>query len=164
MRTPFLLNEETGTYSVTNELTEEDIMTMAFEITKRKFDRGEPLTSPSMVRLCLGQYLRDREREVFLVVFLDNQNRVIDTEEMFSGTIDAASVYPREVVKSALQHNAKSIILCHNHPSGNPEPSGADRRITRRLSDALNFIDVNVLDHFVVGAEGVVSFAERGWL
>ncbi|MFA0393443.1 DNA repair protein RadC [Vibrio sp. 10N.222.54.A1] len=137
---------------------------MATQITRSKFSRGEQLTSPNMVRLCLGHYLSDREREVFLVIFLDNQQRVIESEEMFSGTIDAAYVYPREVVKAALKYNAKSIILCHNHPSGSPEPSQADRRVTRMLSDALAIVEVNIQDHFVVGAEGVTSFAERGWI
>jgi DNA repair protein RadC len=164
MNAPFQLNEKTGTYTTKSELTEEDILTMATQITRSKFSRGESLTSPSMVRLCLSNYLSVREREVFVVIFLDSQNRVIDHEEMFSGTIDSASVYPREVVKAALKCNAKSLVLAHNHPSGVPEPSQADRTITRKLADALDLVDVNVLDHFVVGVEGVVSFAERGWI
>lgn len=164
MNAPFQLNEKTGTYTAKPELTEEDILIMATQITKSKFSRGESLTSPSMVRLCLSNYLSDREREVFLVIFLDSQNRIIDSEEMFSGTIDSASVYPREVVKAALKCNAKFVLLAHNHPSGVPEPSQADRTITRKLGDALALVDVNVLDHFVVGVEGVVSFAERGWI
>ncbi|MCG6507504.1 DNA repair protein RadC, partial [Vibrio parahaemolyticus] len=108
--------------------------------------------------------LRDRQREAFYILFLDNQHRVIRDEVLFEGTIDAASVYPREVVKRALHHNAAALILAHNHPSGVAEPSQADRRITQRLTDALALVDIRVLDHFVVGDGDVVSFAERGWI
>ncbi|MFA0568241.1 DNA repair protein RadC [Vibrio kagoshimensis] len=126
--------------------------------------RGDALTSPSHTKLYLSSVLRDRQREAFYILFLDNQNRVIKDEVLFEGTIDAASVYPREVVKRALYHNAASLILAHNHPSGVAEPSNADRRITRRLSDALELVDIQILDHFVVGDGEVVSFAERGWI
>ncbi|MDN3614765.1 DNA repair protein RadC [Vibrio gallaecicus] len=126
--------------------------------------RGDALTSPSHTKLYLSSVLRDRQREAFYILFLDNQNRVIKDEVLFEGTIDAASVYPREVVKRALYHNAASLILAHNHPSGVAEPSNADRRITRRLSDALGLVDIQILDHFVVGDGEVVSFAERGWI
>ena len=108
--------------------------------------------------------LRDKTREAFYVLFLDNQHRVIKGEVLFEGTIDSASVYPREVVKRALDHNAAALILAHNHPSGAAEPSQADRRITRRIGDALALVDIRVLDHFVVGDGEVVSFAERGWI
>lgn len=101
------------------------------------------------------------EREVFAVMLLDSQHRLIAFQELFFGTIDAASVYPREVVKAALQSNAAAVIFAHNHPSGDPEPSQADRAITTRLIAALNLIDVRVLDHIVVG-QAAVSFAERG--
>lgn len=126
--------------------------------------RGDALTSPTHTKLYLSSVLRDRQREAFYILFLDNQNRVIKDEVMFEGTIDAASVYPREVVKRALFHNAAALILAHNHPSGVAEPSQADRRITRRLTDALALVDIRVLDHFVVGDGEVVSFAERGWI
>ena len=126
--------------------------------------RGDSLNSPEQTKHYLMSLLRDRHREAFYVLFLDNQNRVIADEIMFEGTIDAASVYPREVVKRALHHNAAALILAHNHPSGVAEPSQADRRITRRLSDALGLVDIRVLDHFVVGDGEVVSFAERGWI
>ncbi|MCG9656324.1 MULTISPECIES: RadC family protein [Vibrio] len=126
--------------------------------------RGDSLNSPEQTKHYLMSVLRDRHREAFYVLFLDNQNRVIADEIMFEGTIDAASVYPREVVKRALHHNAAALILAHNHPSGVAEPSQADRRITRRLSDALGLVDIRVLDHFVVGDGEVVSFAERGWI
>ncbi len=126
--------------------------------------RGDALTSPQHTKLYLSSILRDRQREAFYILFLDNQNRVIKDEVLFEGTIDAASVYPREVVKRSLEHNAAALILAHNHPSGVAEPSQADRRITRRLVEALSLVDIRVLDHFVVGDGEVISFAERGWM
>lgn len=125
---------------------------------------GDLLTSPDLVRQYLSAQLRHQQREVFAVLFLDNQNRLIAYEELFFGTIDGASVYPRELVKRALSHNAGGVILSHNHPSGVAEPSQADLRITKRLTSALELVDVRVLDHMVVGNGEVVSFAERGLL
>jgi len=109
-------------------------------------------------------HLAKREREVFAVMFLDNRHRLLAYEELFFGTIDGASVHPREVVKAALAHNAAAVILSHNHPSGVAEPSQADQRITQRLKDALGLVDVRVLDHLIVGEGEPVSFAERGLL
>ncbi|MGY5708879.1 RadC family protein [Vibrio cincinnatiensis] len=126
--------------------------------------RGGALTSPHQTKLYLSSVLRDRQREAFYILFLDNQHRVIQDEVLFEGTIDAASVYPREVVKRSLHHNAAALILAHNHPSGIAEPSQSDRRITQRLIDALALVDIRVLDHFVVGDGEVISFAERGWI
>ncbi|MEL7290542.1 MAG: DNA repair protein RadC [Pseudomonadota bacterium] len=138
------------------------------ELTQRylgeTLKRGSALTSPEQTKLYLCGLLRDKQREEFYVLFLDNQHRVICGESLFQGTIDAASVYPREVVKRALQHNAAAIIVAHNHPSGIAEPSQSDRRITRRITDALALVDIRLLDHFVVGDGEVVSFAERGWI
>jgi DNA repair protein RadC len=108
--------------------------------------------------------LRDLPHEVFAAVYLDNRNRVIAFEELFRGTIDGASVYPREVVKQALARNAAAVILTHNHPSGVAEPSQADELITRRLKEALSLVDIKVLDHVIVGDEACESFAERGLL
>lgn len=108
---------------------------------------------------------RDVECEYFGILFLDNKHRIIAHEpEFFRGTIDGCAVYPREVVKAALKHNAAALILWHPHPSGNPEPSEADRAITRRLVEALGIVDVRVLDHLVIGRTSWVSLAERGWL
>ena len=101
---------------------------------------------------------------MFSVIFLDNRHRVISFEIMFRGTIDGSSVYPREVVKTALKHNAAATIFAHNHPSGDPEPSKADESITQRLKEALALVDIRVLDHLVVGSSEIVSFAERGLL
>lgn len=115
-----------------------------------------------------GNYLRARLRgytyEVFACLFLDNRHRVVAFEELFRGTIDGAAVYPREVVKRALHHNAAALILAHNHPSGVPEPSQADRHITEQLMKSLGLLDIRILDHLVIGDEGWVSLAQRGMM
>ncbi len=145
---------------------EQATLALAADILKSKLTISEQpaLTSPGMVKTFCQHSLAAKEHEVFGVIFLDNQHRVRSTAELFTGTVDAASVYPREVVKKALADNAAAVILYHNHPSGVAEPSQADRRITRRLTDALALVDIKVLDHFVVSFEDVVSFAERGWI
>jgi DNA repair protein RadC len=122
-----------------------------------------PLTSPQASKDYVRLQLATFEHEVFACVFMDNRNRVITFEKLFRGTIDGASVYPREVVKACLSHNAAAVILAHNHPSGVAEPSQADIRITERLKKALALVDIRVLDHLIVGEE-VISFAERGLL
>ena len=124
--------------------------------------RSDCLSSSLLTRNYLRSRLRRYEREVFLCLFLDNQNRVIAAEELFHGTIDGATVHPRIVVDRALYHNAAALIFAHNHPSGVAEPSQADVGITRRLKNALGLIDIRTLDHFVVGDTEVVSLAERG--
>lgn len=129
-----------------------------------QLQRGEPLSNPEATRRYLQARLRDYPHEVFACLLLDNRHRVIAFEEMFRGTIDAASVYPREVVKLALARNAAALIVAHNHPSGVAEPSRADEHLTRRLKDALALVDIRLLDHFVIGDGEVVSFAERGLL
>jgi len=140
----------------------------ALELGRRYLEAGlkrdSVLNSPDRTRAFLKARLRHHGREIFACLFLDNRHRVIGFEELFGGTIDGASVHPREVVKRALHHNAAAVIFAHNHPSGVAEPSHADRAITVRLRDALALIDVRVLDHFVVGDSEVVSFAERGLL
>ncbi|MGD8378280.1 MAG: DNA repair protein RadC [Gammaproteobacteria bacterium] len=124
--------------------------------------RGAALTDPEATRRYLSARIRDLAHEVFCCLWLDNRHQVIECEEMFRGTIDGAAVHPREVVKRALEVNAAAVIFAHNHPSGVAEPSGADRRLTRRLTEALGLVDVRVLDHFVIGEGAPVSFAERG--
>jgi len=126
--------------------------------------RGDALKNPAETRRYLTAQLRDYPYEVFACLFLDARHRVICYEELFQGTIDGASVHPREVVRRALQHNAAAVILAHNHPSGIAEPSDADRRITTRLKDALALVDIRVLDHIVIGDRHAASFAERGWI
>ncbi len=124
--------------------------------------RGEALTSSETTRAYLRAQLAHRDHEVFACLYLDNRHRVIAFDELFRGTIDGASVYPREVVKAALRHNAAALILAHNHPSGVAEPSTADARLTERLRDALGLVDIRLLDHIVVGDGEPVSLAERG--
>lgn len=129
-----------------------------------RLQRGDALGSPDDTRRFLLARLRDYPHEVFACLLLDNRHRVIAFEEMFRGTIDAASVYPREVVRLALTRNAAALIAAHNHPSGVAEPSRADELLTRRLKDALALVDIRLLDHFVVGDGEAISFAERGLL
>lgn len=126
--------------------------------------RGDAISSPEDTCRFLVSRLRDYPYEVFACLFLDNRHRVIELVEMFRGTINGASVHPREVVRAALHHNAAAVILCHNHPSGDAEPSQADLKITQRLTEALTLIDVRVLDHIVIGDGNTVSFAERALL
>ena len=125
---------------------------------------GDALNSPTAVRDWLRLKLAGLGHEVFMAVFLDAQNRVLEAEELFRGTLTQTSVYPREIVKRALAHNAAGIILAHNHPSGIAEPSQADRWLTDQLKAALGLVDVKVLDHFIVAGGNGLSFAERGWL
>tara|TARA_R110001592_G_scaffold141033_1_gene362285 strand:- start:9880 stop:10434 length:555 start_codon:yes stop_codon:yes gene_type:complete len=126
--------------------------------------RGEKFTSPAAVKDYLRLKLAGYEHEVFAILMLDNQHRLIAYSEMFRGTIDSASIHPREIVKEVLAHNAAALIMAHNHPSGHPEPSAADRQITQRLKDALVLVEVRVLDHIVVGGLKTESFAELGYL
>ncbi|MGR5118486.1 RadC family protein [Vibrio astriarenae] len=140
-----------------------EILETAASMLAAKYARQGTFANPETSKQYLQMKLAHHDKEVFGIMLLDNQNRLISFEELFTGTIDAASIYPREVVKSALAVNAAAVIFGHNHPSGVPEPSQSDRRITTRLCDALALIDVRVLDHIVVG-EQCVSFAERGWL
>jgi len=127
-------------------------------------ERGTALTDPAAAGRYFAQRLRPRPHEVFAALFLDTRHRALAFEELFTGTIDSAEIHPREVVRRALAHNAAAVIVGHNHPSGNPEPSAADRTITARLREALALVQVRLLDHFVVGDGLPVSLAARGWL
>lgn len=143
--------------------TEDQIINNALTILRDRLRiPGQAIISPEITKSYLSLKLAERERESFCALFLDSQHRVIEFEELFHGTIDGASVYPREVVKSALKKNAAAVIFSHNHPSGMPEPSEADKTITIKLKSALELIDVRVLDHIVIGGLSSVSFAERG--
>lgn len=144
------------------KLDEDRIIREAAEILYSRVCKGDTLSSPDDTRRFLQMRLAGLPHEMFGCLFLDNRHRVIAFEEMFRGTIDSASVYPREVVKTALMHNAAAVIFAHNHPSGVAEPSRADEMLTRRLRDALDLVDVRVLDHIVVAQAETVSFAERG--
>ena len=140
----------------------------ALELTRRHYEQlmmsGPALTNPRSTRDYLRLRMRDLPHEIFGIIYLDNRNRVIKFDELFRGTIDGATVHPREVVKEALACNAAAVILAHNHPSGVAEPSQADELITRRLKESLAVVDIRVLDHLVVGDGCVESFAERGLL
>lgn len=140
------------------------VMELAKRFLAWQLERRDGFTEPGMVRDYLTAQLRHQPREVFVVLLLDSQHRLLRYCELFYGTINAAPVYPREIVKLVLEHNAAAVILAHNHPSGVAEPSQADQRITDRLKQALQMIDVALLDHFVIGAGKPVSFAERGLL
>ncbi len=140
------------------------VLEMARRHTFEELDRGDVLTSPEATRAYLSQQLRHYQHEVFACLFLDNQHHILEFEELFRGTIDSASVYPREVVKKVLAHNAAAVIFAHNHPSGISEPSQADKLITDKLKQALALIDIRVLDHFIIGDGMPYSFAENGLL
>ncbi|MGI2204538.1 RadC family protein [Shewanella oncorhynchi] len=158
----------THTKPVTNSVshwpqTAEEVLASAANIIAERYVKKDAYTNPQATKDFLTYKLGGYEREVFAVMLLDNQHQLLEFTELFFGTLDAASVYPREVVKAVLAANAAAVIFAHNHPSGESEPSTADKHITKRLTDALALIDVRVLDHIVVGRLPV-SFAERGLL
>ena len=143
---------------------EDRLIYNALDILQKRFQDRTVLDSPESVRDYLTVWLTERERECFVALFLDTRHRVLEMKTMFSGTLDGATVYPREVVKEALRYNAGAVIFCHNHPSGVTEPSLADQAITRRLKEALGTVDIRVLDHLFVGGGDCVSLAERGMI
>jgi DNA repair protein RadC len=147
-----------------NDVEKQSVITLAMKVLAIKHRAGRSLSKPEETRNYLRLRLADYRNEVFGCLFLDNRNRIIAVRELFQGTIDGASVYPRVVVQQAMEVNAAAMVFFHNHPSGVAEPSHADEVITRRLKDALALVDVRVLDHFVVSAGESVSFAERGLL
>ena len=144
--------------------SDDAVIDQARKILKRRIRRRAVLSSPSQVREYFAMEYCNQEHEVFNVVYLDSQHTILANEEMFRGTIDGAAIYPREIVKACLRHNAAAVIFHHPHPSGVAEPSSADRRITERLTSALALIDVRVLDHFITGEGSSYSFAESGLL
>jgi DNA repair protein RadC len=138
------------------------VLEMARRALEEKMKSGDAMSSPQSVRDYLRLTLQGKKHEIFVGIFLDAQNRMIAAEELFKGTLTQTSVYPREVVKRALHHNAAAVIFAHNHPSGLAEPSQADEMLTQSLKQALALVDVNMLDHFIVGGGTAMSFAERG--
>lgn len=156
--------ETTGTYVMESPVTEADILQMAQQLAMSRLSKGRALTEPKQVFSHLQTLLQYHEYEVFALLMLDAKHRVIGFRELFRGTLDGASVYPREVVKIALEYNAAAVILVHNHPSGDPEPSQTDYALTTTLKNALNMVGTRILDHVVVGHDGCVSLAERGYL
>ncbi|NTZ39831.1 DNA repair protein RadC [Enterobacter sp. JMULE2] len=149
------------------ELAPADQLTVRKALTLLEGQLREPgaaFNSSHAVRDWLRLQLATLEREAFTALFLDNQHRLIAHETLFTGTISHTQVHPREVVKAALKHNAAAILVAHCHPSGNAEPSEADRWVTERLKKALDLVDIRLLDHLVVGGMDIISFSERGWL
>ncbi|WP_429060374.1 RadC family protein [Aeromonas veronii] len=159
-----IAGEIPGTYIVTELINEEELLTIANQIARQKLAKGEAITDKHLAQQALQTLLQSREHEVFAMLFLDNQHRILAYEELFRGTLSSASVYPREVVKRALALNAAALMLVHNHPSGHPDPSRADIEITQRLQSALALVDIRILDHLVVASNGVVSLKERGYM
>jgi DNA repair protein RadC len=140
------------------------VLEMSRRSLREALDRGAALSSPQSVRDYLRLRLQAKPHEVFVAVFLDAQNRVLGVEDLFRGTLTQTSVFPREIVKRALHFNAAAVIFAHNHPSGVAEPSRADEALTQTLKHTLALVDVKVLDHFVIGGDSAMSFAERGLL
>ncbi len=140
------------------------VLEMSRRALQEEMRSGDSLNSPRAVREYLQLLLRTKPQEVFVAIFLDAQHRVMATEELFQGTLTQTSVYPREVVKRALHHNAAALIFAHNHPSGVAEPSQSDQLLTDALKQALQLVDVRVLDHFIVAGAACLSFAEKGML
>ena len=154
-----LVRDDQGRYLMA---TADQILEAARRVIDQKIRRGASFTSPNEVKDYLKAKLSGYEREVFAVVLMDSKHCLIEYVELFQGTIDQAAVYPREVVKLALKHNAAAMVISHNHPSGNSEPSRADEALTSRLKEALGTVDVRVLDHIIVAGNDTTSFAERG--
>lgn len=155
------IRKDTGHYT---EARGEDIVNGARRYLRRKFRKGKAIRSPADTEAYLMAELASEPHEIFCCLYLDNRHRVIKFDRAFNGTIDGTSVYPRVIVKRALELNAAAVIFAHQHPSGVAEPSQADERITKRLRSALELVDVRVLDHLVIGGDTVVSLASRGLL
>ncbi len=161
-KTPYFINDKNGLYKTKKPLTAEQIIEFTKLLLADRFKPGKPFNSADSGREWLRLEYQDLEHEIFACLFLDNQNCLITHEILFRGTIDAANVYPREVAKRALQLNAAAVIFAHNHPSGLPVPSPADKLITDKLRQGLSLFDIKTLDHFIVAKQGTCSFAEEG--
>lgn len=155
-----MLYKKCGKGDLFKPATVEEVREHYIELTDNVI--GSTIRSPNDTEQFLHARLMGLEHELFCIIYLDNRHRVIEYQELFRGTVDGTSVYPREVVKEALKHNAAAIILAHNHPSGVAEPSQADERITKRLKSALEVVDIRVLDHLIIGKEKTTSLASRG--
>lgn len=158
---PLFVRDTRGRYRPANA---DQIIEAARQVVDQRMQRGTLFSDPSIA----GNFFRDKlaglQREVFAAVFLDTRHRLIEYAELFFGSVDGAEVHPRELVRQALLLNSAAVVVAHNHPSGEPEPSAADRALTSRLKQALSLIDVRLLDHFVVGAHAPLSMAARGWV
>lgn len=154
------VREPSGAYRLASP---DEVLDAAEAAIASRFSRPDKVCDPATMKRFLVHHFARESVEVFVAVLLDCQHQVITTLDLFRGTLDACAVYPREVVKQALLHNASAVIFSHAHPSGLAEPSEADRTLTTRLKAALGTVDVRVLDHIVIGGTSSVSFAERGW-
>jgi DNA repair protein RadC len=148
-------------YKVANA---EEILEAARVVVGERMQRGASFSDPTTAMEFFRDKLAGQQREVFAVAYLDTRHRLLEYREMFYGTIDGAEVHPREVVREAIRSNAAAVIVGHNHPSGSPEPSAADRAVTARLKQALALVDARLLDHVIVGGLQTTSMAERGWV
>lgn len=164
MSKPLFIKNEQGLYRVRGYFKPEELVRVAADILLDDMAGTEVMSNPANAARFVQLSLAQEKNEHFCALFLNTQHQLLRFETLFTGTVDGASVYPRVVVQKALEFNAGAVIFAHNHPSGECEPSTADRQITRRLVDALALIDVRVLDHFVVSRTKYVSFAERGLL
>jgi len=160
----YTLNEITGDYFFNENVSKKEILDLAFTIAKEAFNNKKMFLHAYTSSDYLRAYLMEEEKELFGAVFLTTQHALIATEILFTGTINTAPVYPREILKRALELNAAAIIVFHNHPSGDPEPSQADIQITEKIKQALKIVDVSLLDHFIVGKAGATSLAQRGYI
>jgi len=162
--TPFVLQEDTGFYQATRELSPDEILDMASFIAMQTFIPGTAISNVADSISTIWHWIGTRKNEVFIALFLDNKHRVIRVEELFYGTIDGASVHPRVVVQKALEYNAAAVIFGHNHPSGNTDASQSDKVITDKLKQALILVEIRMLDHVIVGPDesSHTSFAEKG--
>lgn len=142
----------------------DEIFRASAEAIDQRFKPGQAFTNHETAKTYFREKLAGREREVFAAIFLDTRHKLIAYEELFFGTVDGAEVHPRVVAQRALMHNAAAIIVSHNHPSGNPDPSAADRAVTAQLKQALSLLDVRLLDHIVVAGSSCVSLAAQGWV
>ena len=159
-----LIEADDDKFLLSEPVTKTDMYHLMLQMLEEEYFRTDCLTSPDSVRDYLHIKLAKYQHEVFCCIYLNSQHEVIGFEELFRGTIDSASVYPREVVKHCLNNNAAAVIFCHNHPSGSAKPSEADKSLTRRLQDALGLVDITVLDHLVIAGAQTTSFAEVGLL
>ncbi|GAB3030207.1 DNA repair protein RadC [Oleiagrimonas citrea] len=157
-----IAKDSAGNYRLTGKTTETDILAAAEQFLRSKLERLGAISDPADAADFLRMRIAGLPHEEFHVLWLDNRHRILDCQRLFNGTVDGASVHPREVVRAALECNAAAAILAHNHPSGMAEPSRADRNITEELRSALKLVGVRILDHIVVGTEGCTSMASRG--
>ncbi|WP_202841510.1 RadC family protein [Luteimonas saliphila] len=158
---PLFVRDSKRRYQLANA---DQILEAARRMVDQRMQRGTSFLDPSIARGFFRDKLAGLEREVFVAAFLDTRHRLVHYAELFQGTIDGAEVHPRVIVREALMCNSAAILASHNHPSGNPEPSAADRAVTARLKQALALVDIRLLDHIIVGGNATLSLAERGWV